>query len=94
MSEDCKFPHRSREHGRHLLLVGDEGLRETGCTRVTGEVVVGLETEFANHVANGQWHWRFDFALVASRTRETDTGKLSLEEELGIELQEREMVNI
>jgi len=86
MSEDGEFLHRSREHGRHLLLVGDERLPETGRTRVTGEVVVGLETKFANHVADCQGHWRFDFALIASCTRETDTAKLSLEEELGIEL--------
>lgn len=59
VAEDGELLEGRLESSLELVLVADEGLPLASSTRVTGEVVVGLETDLA-------FQGRLDFTLVTS----------------------------
>lgn len=48
--------------------------------------MIGLQTHFSNIVARSLWERRHNFSLIAYRTGEAYPTELSLQEELGVEL--------
>jgi len=78
LTEGGELEHGSLERALELGLVADERLPLASSASVTGELRVGLKTDFT-------LERRLDFTLVATGSRERGTAELSLDEELGVE---------